>query len=237
MKNIFRALAGLLLLSTCPGASHAQQYLLDFDTDALGNPIPEGALIDEQYAAWGIHFVPNIAGGVNATGSLFATNTDMTATATDFDPAYLDFLNSGSADPLDFPSGNLLHSFAGYLLEDGDANFWIRFDESMVQVRLSAYSLSALFDPSFAVYGLDADLNFVSFGQFNYSPSGASAVVTLESDAGISYLAITGSIDFGAYDQWSGIDSIQVTVAPEPGTLALGILGLSASVRRRRRSP
>ena len=229
-----RILLALLALLLWAGKAQAQTYTLGFDTDASGRPILEGTTIAEQYAAWGAHFVPNVLGGNNYSGTPFATNTGMTATATDFDPSF-----PAGADPSELPSGNVLHSLTDYFNADGDPNFWIAFDKPVVDVSLDTYYGfgSALF------YGLDADLNYVSGEVYTFSPSGYSAHVTLDSNDPIQYLVVTGDTDFYSYDLWTGYDNVRFTIAPatvpEPGSLALlwgvGVTGAGTLLLRRHR--
>lgn len=213
----------VLALMLWAGGAQAQTHTIDFDTDASGNAILEGTTISEQYAAWGAHFVPNVLGGNNFSGTPFATNTGMTATATDFDPSF-----PASADPSELPSGNVLHSLTNYVNANGDPNFWIAFDQPVMDVSLDTYwgFGSALF------YGLDADLNYVSGEVYAFSPTFASARVTLDSNDPIRYLVVTGDTDTFSYDLWAGYDNVRFTVAPaavpEPGSVAI-LLGLSVS--------
>ncbi len=218
-----------LCLTFCVTLASAQvTHTITFDTDAQGLPIASGDTIAEQYAAWGVHFMPNVVSGTNVGGDTFADNTDMTATATDFDPYFV-----ANADPSELPDGNLLHSFTGYLNEDGDSNFWVAFDRPVINVSLDVYGA-----PFFPIYGLDSDFNLVSLGQFNYSPTFLSARVSMSSNDPISYLIVTGSNDSFNYDAWTGYDNIQFTSVPEPNTLCLlAGSGLTSSllIRRRRR--
>lgn len=220
-------IVGLLCLSAVINAQTVS-HLINFDTDAKGNAIAEGATISEQYAAWGVHFVPNVVSGPSDPyGDFFGTNTDMTATASDFDPFF-----TSTADPSDLPTGNLLHGFTGYNNENGDPNFWISFDKPAINVNLDLYG-SNVDD----VYGLDANLNFISFGKVTFSPSFASAHVTLDNDNSFRYLVIAGSTDSFNYDEWTGVDNIRFTSVPEPGftTLLVGlsIVGGILALRRR----
>ena len=229
----------MLAFALCCTISKAQTnitHTIDFDNDAKGHSILEGNVISEQYAGWGVHFLPNVLSGTNATNDVFATNTDLSVTATDFDPFYVQ-----SADPSELPTGNLLHSFTGYFSEDGDSNFWLKFDRPAFDISLDAYGFG-VFDPFFSVYGLDSDLNFLSFGVIDSSnsPNGIAGLVTLDSNAPISYLIITGAIDAQSYDAWTGVDNIRFTTAvPEPGAAALllGVVVSGAVWRRRLRKP
>ena len=70
----------------------------------------DGTTIDEQYVAWGVHFVPDIfAGQINFTGFPFADNTDMTATSTDVGFGYL----PDDTDPPHPPLGHAGTRFLG----------------------------------------------------------------------------------------------------------------------------
>jgi hypothetical protein len=80
--------------------------------------VSEGDTLFDQYAAMGVFFTPNGFTGTNSiTGNPFATNSDMTITATDL---------GGLGSPA-LVSGNLLHSFGGWLAEDGDPSIVMTF--------------------------------------------------------------------------------------------------------------
>jgi hypothetical protein len=231
-------------LAACAAAAQAQTHTIDFDTDANGNAIAEGATIAEQYAPWGVHFVPNVLGGLNWSGAYFATNTDMTATASDFDPNFI-----ASAAPADLPSGNLLGSYTGYLNSNGEPNYWVAFDKPVTNVSLDVYSAYSIQYGAFSLDGLDSNYNLVSYLDYAnevVSSTQTSAQVGLNNNDPISYLVVTGSIDeqfapfasSGLYDLWLGVDNLTFTTVPEPGVYALlGSLGLTgATFLRRRRS-
>ena len=229
----------MLAFAVCCTISKAQiivTHTIDFDTDARGHSIQSDDTISEQYANWGVHFVPNVLSGKSATNFRYATNTLLKVTSSDFDPYYVD-----NADPSELPTGNLLGRYADYSNENGDSNFWLKFDRPAFDLSLNVYG-TGVFDPFFAVYGLDSDLNFLSFGAIDTSnsPNGFSGLVTLDSNAPISYLIITGGFDAESYDTWTGVDNIRFkTVVPEPGAAALllGVVVSGAVWRRRLRKP
>jgi hypothetical protein len=219
--------AALALLSLLGSAvARAQTFTIDFDTDALGNPIAEGTTIAEQYAAWGVHFEPNVFGGLNLTGSPFATNTDMTATASDV--GFID-------DTQPLPTGNLLGGLSGYQASDGDPNFWIRLDKRVSRVSMDIFGDGTFFGNT-TLYGFDQDLNPIDQVFLNEF-DGQETLTMAGAPGGYSYIGVVGDSDFGSNDAWVGIDNIRLTAAPEPGTLGLllGGMALAAGMVQRRR--
>ena len=194
-------LGGLLLTG---GAARAQTHTITFDTDAAGIAINEGDIISEQYAAWGVHFEANVFGGTNYTGTNFADNTGMTATASDFS-----FPPGATATV----SGNLLHSLTDWFNENGDPSFWLRFDQPVIDVSLDAYGVGS----AFAVYGFDGELNLLSATPTDLFISGGKRLTLADPGlGGYYYVGITGD-----FNGWTGVDNIRFTSVPEPGSLTL----------------
>jgi hypothetical protein len=218
------ALATFALLAL-PVLAHADNFTIDFDTDALGKPIADGTTIDEQYAAWGVHFVPNIfAGATNITGFPFADNTDMTATSSDVGFGY----DPNDTDPPHPPLGNVLHSFSGWSNEDGDANFAIFFDTPIDSISMDVIGDSST---GTSLYAFDANGVFLG-GTFASTMSGFENISI--SDVGIiGFVAVTP----GYYDDWAALDNISFNTVPEPGLAVLllgsGVCGACLSLRRR----
>jgi MYXO-CTERM domain-containing protein len=205
MKN---AMFGALALALAAGLASAATHTIDFDTDAAGNAIAEGTTLSNQYAAWGVNFVPNVLSGGD-----WATNTDMTITSTDVGGGYV------------ASYGNILHSFNGWLSEDGDPSFGMFFDTAIsdLTVRFTGefdfISEVALFDGNgdFITAALatgDGTLSSVTFSGL----STAEAAVVLP----------------GWFLDWVGVVDITFTTVPAPASLGLvGLAGLTMARRRR----
>ena len=221
MKKTLQAVVAASTLLVAMSAS-AQSYNITFDTGDPINGLAFGATLANQYAAFGVTFSPNAFSGAgnSSTGEDWATNTNMgivSSTGTD--------VCAVGAPSL--VGSNLLHSFNGWLNENGDPSFRASFVGGITafsaafagatvgaDVRLFAYSGATLLG---SVAG-------VGSGQFSLAfaaPNITSIVVTP-----------------GSFADWVGVDNIQYTLAPipEPGTYALMGLGLCAVAWARRRA-
>jgi len=207
MKNrIFGAIAAMAIA----GGASAAPYVIDFDTDANGNAIADGTWIDFQYAAWGVTFVPNVLDPNDG----WASNTDMTATSTDV---------GGGYNPA---MGNVLHSFDGWLAEDGDANFAMNFASAIQSI-----SITFIGDTSgLSELGLfDSGGNFITGGVV----SGGDVNGKTISFSGLSNAQIALVLP-GEFFDWVAVERIEFEYVPAPSALALlGFGGLIATRRRR----
>lgn len=230
LKQTLIALAGAALLApafaktdalpTGAGAAVGRtpalaSSLITFDDGAVS----EGDTLFDQYASMGVTFYANAFSGENPiTGGPFASNSDMTITATDV---------GGLGGP-SLVSGNLLHSFGGWLGEDGDPSILMEFAFDVSNVNADFAGLGIVgssglvaFDASGAYLGMVTN---AGTGQANLSISFAN----------MRYVAILP----GEYGDWVGVDNINFTAAvPEPQSyalMALGLAGLAAFARRRR---
>lgn len=204
MKNAF---FGALALVATAGMATAAPYVIDFDTDANGNAIADGTWIDNQYAAWGVTFVPNVLD----PGAGWATNTDMTATSTDV---------GGGYDP---SMGNVLHSFGGWLAEDGDANFQINFAQQISSISIT---FCGDFDGLSELGIFDGQGNFITGGTVGEFGDTISF-------SGLSNASV-GLVLPGWYFDWAAVVSIEFEYVPAPSALALMGFGGLVAVRRRR---
>jgi hypothetical protein len=197
------------------GSAAAQTHLITFDTDASGVAIPDLTTISNQYAGWGVTFTPNVYDP--AAG--WASNTDMTATKTDVGSGY----TAGHA--------NVLHSFGGWLNEDGDPDFAMTFTQP-----ISALSIQFVGDTSGAseVDLFDAGGNFITSGLVGAADANGDKVVSFTGLDGLGVVQI-GAVLPGAFLDWAGVDNIQFTYVPAPSSVALLGLGGFAMARRRRR--
>jgi hypothetical protein len=223
-----RALLAAVLALAGTGSAHAAFKVIDFDADAAGAPIAPGALIGEQYAAWGVHFAPTAfpAGAASGSGTsqtplpVWASNTGMHTAAVNGSD-----VGAGAAG-----AGNLLHSFTDYLGEDGDPSFVITFDRPVS-------SLSIL-------YSGIGEGGWTGFKAFRGTTELVDLRVQSPTIAGpVQSLSISAVGDItrvlvmpGSYDDWVGVDNIEIDVAlPAPGAgLALLAVPLVGGRRRRR---
>ena len=202
------ALAGFACLAT----AHASVTLITF------GELGVGTVLSNQYAAQGVTFSANAIGG---TG--WATNTDMTIVrATGSHVLSLGLPN--------LASGNLLHSYSGWLHEVGDASFAIDFLNPVAFVSLDFAGVTDLDRSQLFLYdgaNLLSTVVGLSAGQFTlgYShPHTTRAVVTP-----------------GHFGDWAGIDNLRFSPAdngnsvPEPATWALAGVGRLAALAIRRR--
>lgn len=209
-KFAFGALAVLAIAGTASAAVRN----IDFDTDALGNSISDLTAISNQYAGWGVNFIPNAF-----SGGSWATNTGMTATSTDVGAGYNASL------------GNLMHAFStDWLAEDGDPSFLITFSGG-----ITSFEMDVIGDTG----GLDGLQTFVAL----YAADGVTLLDFFQANgiggieriggalSGTAYFAAVAHGDFG---DWVGVDNITYTEAI-PAPASLGLLGLAGLVAGRRR--
>lgn len=189
--------------------------LINFDD------LADGAILGSQYA--GVTFtsghtatgVPN--SGVTAQG--FATNSSMeVATIAGGD------IGGGVNAPM---AGTVLHSFNGWLSEDGDATMTITFANAIQSISLD--------------FGGVANLNVSGLHAVNGGAVSASAFATV---GGTSTVTLSGLnttevvVTMGDFGDWVGMDNLNYTDAvPEPASMiVLGGAALAAIARRRKNS-
>lgn len=223
MKTTLQAVVAASALLVAISAS-AQSYNITFDAgDPLGG-LAAGATLANQYAAFGVTFSPNAFSGAgsSSSGENWATNTNM---------GIVSSVPGGDVGGLGVPSlvsGNLLHSFSGWLAENGDPSFRASF----------AGGITA-FSAAFAGVGVGLDVRLFAY-------NGATLLGTVVGGGtGQFSLAFTAAnitsivVTPGSFDDWVGVDNISYTLAPipEPETYALMGLGLCAVAWARRRAP
>ncbi|MCV2367858.1 PEP-CTERM sorting domain-containing protein [Roseateles oligotrophus] len=214
MKLVFNTLtlaATLALL--CAGPARADTTVITFED------LVEGALLSTQYSALGVTFSANAFSGAGSSSSTqpWAGNTDMTITATD--------LGGLGSPPL--VSGKMLHSFNGWVAEDGDASFWINFSAPVGSVSMDFAGISKASDVRLFAYNGTSLLGVVS-----------ATALTGQQTLSFSAAAITKvAVAPGSHDDWVGVDNIKFAPAaavPEPTSHALMAIGLMALLAKRR---
>ncbi len=188
--------------------------VINFDDGAVA-PL---SILGAQYAGLGVTFSPGHTspGVVNPVDSTqgFATNSSMEITATD--------VGGGVSAPI---SGNLLHSFGGWLAEDGDPSFTMTFSSP---VNAISAVVGGVFTPASTV------LYAIGPGDVVLGSIAASAANT-------STIALSGLGNFskavmtlGSFNDWVGVDNITFNVVPEPTSLGLVGVGAALLLLRRR---
>lgn len=213
----FRSLLLLGLASMVP-ASMAGTYVIDFDKDSKGAAIAEGATLNSQYDSWGISWESSPLDPADG----WASTTDLTITKDD-------------VGWLTGQTGNLVHSFGGWLGEDGDADFAMLYDGSLG--KLISVSADFLGDSDglslFAAY----HWNGASYDLLGTSPQTVGEIgnetLSFSDASGIDAIIFAP----GDFDDWVGVDNITLTVqaVPEPTTMAVLGLGLVGIASKRRR--
>ena len=215
------------LLSFGAASSAQAQTTITFDAgDPLGG-LAVGATLGNQYAAFGVTFSPNGFTGAGGPNGNWATNSDMSivsSTGADI----------GGLGTPSLVSGNLLHSFSGWLSENGDASF--RADFSAPISMLSA---------DFAGIATPSSVRLFAYNGATLLATVFATTLTGQETLTISSATPITSVVFtpGDFNDWVGVDNITftqaagATAAPEPGSLALllPVVGMAGMVLRRRK--
>lgn len=192
--------------------------------DITFDDLAPGAILSTQYAGLGVVFSANGFSGANgnSTAENWATNTDMRIVASSGSDV------GGLGGPM-LVSGNILHSFAGWLGEDGDANFAANFTTAITSFSVDVAGVSIPGDTALFVFNGASLLARVvapdSPGQYTLSYSAPS----------ITRVVVAA----GSFVDWVGVDNIrftQVAAVPEPREavlMAIGLIALSVVLRRR----
>lgn len=189
--------------------------LITFDDGAVS----EGSLLANQYSALGITFVAGSHGHTvpnpSASTQGFATNTDMHITSTD--------IGGGVSSPI---SGKMLHTFNGWLSEDGDPVFTMIFSSPISSIDLDAGGIADV--ASTAIYAFNA--------------AGTQIGTTAASGTGTRHLSLASLANatevvmtIGDWNDWVGVDNIdfKVSTVPEPFSMVTLSLGVAALLRKR----
>ncbi len=207
--------AGLLMIGAQAGAA---TYTINFDDLAAGTTV------SNQYAgSTGATFS---AGGARtydaqSQGSgTWADNTDMTvvsATGSDTN-------NLGTPS---LASGNVLGSYSGWELEDGDPAFTISFARAVSS--FGADFASVYYGSDVAIYAYSGS---TLVGEVDGAGSGYGQFALSLSAPDITSVVITP----GSYGDYVAVDDISFTASvPEPANVALIALGLGVIAVRRRK--
>ena len=204
-----------LTLSMSLSAVCASAATINFENLAVGT------ILSNQYA--GVTFAANAFSGPgsSSSGQPWATNTDMKIVSS----------TGGDVGGLGTPplvSGNVLHSFNGWLVENGDPSF-----------RISFASAIDSFSATFAGVSTGADVRIFAFNGATLlsTVAGAGTGQFVLSYAAASITSVV--VAPGSFNDWVGVDNITYNAAvvgvPEPETYALMALGLAAIALARRR--
>jgi hypothetical protein len=211
-RTVFAAAAAGLLMA----AGQASATLIDFEN------LAEGTVLSNQYV--GVTFTANAFTGAGSSTSLapWATTTDLTIT------------NSVTGDvgglglPAGTVSGNVLHTFSGWLNEDGDPSFSVTFDSPINFFSAAFAGVTTAADVRIFAYNGAAQIGLpvagTTTGQFELSvtaPSITSVIITP-----------------GSFNDWVGVDNINYTTAPVPevSTYAMMALGMGLLAFKRRKA-
>lgn len=205
--------AGLTLF--CAGPARA-----DTTVTITFEDLVEGTLLSTQYSALGVNFVANAFSGASSSssGKPWASNTDMTVTATDL---------GGLGSPL-LVSGNVLRSFNGWQSEDGDPSFWITFTAPVSSVSMDFAGMG----------GTPADTRLFAYNGTSLLGSVSATSNTGQQTLSFSAASITKvGVAPGSFRDWVAVDNLKFEAAapvPEPASYALLSLGLAALLAKRR---
>ncbi len=206
-----------LLPATVAGA-----VTINFDNLAVGTTL------SNQYAAQGVTFSANAFSGPGSStsGQPWATNTDMRIAAVGGDVA-------GLGTP-SLVSGNLLHTYSGWINENGDPSFLMTFSTAITSISMDFAGVTQTPDTRLFVYNGATLLatvrsSLAAGGLYQYTLSYGAASIT------------SVAVQAGSFSDWVGVDNIVFTPAvggvPEPMTWATMVLGfgiVGMGLRRRR---
>lgn len=199
--------------STPPGS---EMTLITFDDGAIS----AGQILSNQYAGLGVTFSPgHTSPGVAnpaASSQGFATNTSMQMAAVGGD------VGGGLAAPI---AGNLLHSFGGWLGEDGDPSFTMDFSSPIDSISISVGGVFTT--ASTVLYAIGPGDTVLGSAA---AAAGGTSTISLSGLGNFSRAVVTHG-DFG---DWVGVDNIAFNVVPEPTALGLVGVGVALLALRRR---
>ena len=174
--------------------------------------LSEGDTLSNQYAAQGVVFSPD---------PVIASGTDMTVV----DSAGTDVGLLGTPALV---SGNIIHSFDGWLGEGDDANVLATFSTPVSSVSVDFAGMSTS-----GVTGLRAyDINNIEIGSILLASGTGQGTATFGSTTDIYSVVITP----GEFFDWVGWDNFSYTQVNIPEPTTLGALAALGAIALRRRS-
>ncbi len=208
------------------GPAHAASMLvLNFDTDASGNAIQHGQIIDDEYAAWGV----TVAAKHPRTSRLdlaVAQNTGLASEGDHNDPA------SGLGNVLIVSSKRADHNNDG-LIDDPRSPGWrpggqftFTFDAARRGGELTVLDAEVEENTGTIQLWLDGILN----DTIAIAGLGNKSVQTLGFGDALFNRVVVQLAGSG------GIDNLKVGVVPTPAAVSLGLVALTALVFRRRQA-
>ncbi len=225
-KNVAAAI--VLSVVTLAGAAKADIVTMNFDAGPGTSVISSGETLANQYADWGITFVAGGATGPSGEGAQnWATNTSMIITNSDY----------GSRGVTAPPVTNMLHSYNGWLSEDGTPIFRMdiaggaidSISADFVGVGSTSTYANTPFRPSIQVF----DATNTLIGSASVVPEASTSYQTVTASFGgtAAYVLISP----GSFADWVGIDNVVVNTVPTPGAMALFGAGMVCMMKRRRK--
>lgn len=218
----------LLSMLGLAGAANADVLTVNFDAGPGTSVINSGETLANQYADWGITFSSGGLTGPSGESTYnWATNTSMLVTNSDY----------GSRGVIAPPISNMLHSYGGWLTEDGTPVFRMniavgainQISADFVGVGSTSTYASTQYRPFIQVY----DAANTLIGSASVVPEASTSYQTVTASFGGT--AAYALIAPGSFSDWIGIDNIVVNTVPTPGAMALFGAGLACMTRRKRK--
>lgn len=219
--------AAVVLLGVV-GAARADVLTMNFDAGPGTSIINSGETLRNQYADWGITFAAGGLTGPSGDGTQsWATNTSMIITNSDYS-------SRGLTAP---PVTNMLHSYGGWLNEDGSPIFRMNIaggaigaiSADFVGMGSTTTYANTSFRPFIQVY----DAGNTLIGSASPVPQASTSYQTVT--ASFTGTAAYALIAPGSFADWVGIDNVVVNTVPTPGAMALFGAGVVCVAKRKRK--